>query len=201
MSESSAEPEPSGRLDLDKFVHHAELPRTRMSEAVDAAIRRVGGIASWAWLGLVVVIAVNVVLRYVFGQGRIEFEELQWHVYAVGFLIGVSYCYEADDHVRIDVLHEKFRLRTQAWIELLGIVLFLLPFIAVVLIFSAPFIAYSFSIGEVSEAPGGLPLRWAIKAFLFIGFALLLAAALSRLSRVTSLLFGAPASVRVKSPE
>ena len=65
----------------------------------------------------------------------------------------------------------------------------LLPFIALVLIFSVPFVLQSYAVGEVSQAPGGLPLRWAIKAVMPLGFALLLLAALSRLTRVWRFLF------------
>lgn len=179
-------------LELDQFVHHTELPHTALSARFDAAIRRAGGWVSWIWIALVAVITVNVVMRYVFGQGRIEFEELQWHLYAIGFLIGIAYCFEADDHVRIDVFHEHFSLRAQAWIDLAGIVVFLLPFVALILIYTVPFVGYSFSIHEISEAPGGLPYRWAIKAVLLIGMALLLVAGLSRLTRLTALLFGWP---------
>jgi TRAP-type mannitol/chloroaromatic compound transport system permease small subunit len=199
----SAEPEIQAspqHLDLDQFVHHTELPPTPFSQRIDAFIRRVGEATSWVWVALVAVITVNVVMRYVFGQGRIEFEELQWHVYAVGFLIGLSYCFEADDHVRIDVLYDGFNPRLKAWIEFLGILFFLLPFLAVILIYAMPFVAYSFSIHEVSEAPGGLPFRWAIKSFLLIGVVLLLLATVARFVRVTALLFGIPkAVVRARS--
>jgi TRAP-type mannitol/chloroaromatic compound transport system permease small subunit len=194
----SAEPEAQGssqHLDLDQFVHHTELPSTPFSQRIDAFIRGIGAATSWVWVALVAVITVNVVMRYVFGQGRIEFEELQWHLYAVGFLIGLSYCYEADDHVRIDVLYEGFSPRRKAWIEFIGILFFLLPFLAVILIYAVPFIAYSFSIHEVSEAPGGLPFRWAIKSFLFIGVALLLLSTVARFVRVTARLFGIPKAV------
>jgi len=182
-------------LAAGNLIHHTALPRTRFSETVDRFIRRIGGMTSWVWVVLIAVITVNVVMRYVFGKGRIEFEELQWHIYSIGFLIGASYCYEADAHVRIDVLHERFGLRRQAWVEFFGILLFLLPFIGLILFYSVPFVAYSMSINEVSEAPGGLAFRWIIKSFLLIGFALLLIAALARLSRVTSCLFGAPAAI------
>jgi len=194
----STEPEvqaSSQHLDLDQFVHHTELPPTPFSQRIDAFIRWIGAATSWVWVVLVAVITVNVVMRYVFGQGRIEFEELQWHVYAIGFLIGLSYCYEADDHVRIDVLYDGFSPRLKAWIEFLGILFFLLPFLALILIYAVPFIAYSFSIHEVSEAPGGLPFRWAIKSFLFIGVILLLLAAVARFMRVIALLFGIPKAV------
>ncbi|HEU0201779.1 MAG TPA: TRAP transporter small permease subunit, partial [Burkholderiaceae bacterium] len=93
--------------------------------------------------------------------------------------------------VRIDVLSERWRPTTVAWVEFYGIVLLLIPFLLLVLWYAVPFIAYSFRIGEVSEAPGGLPLRWAIKSVLFISFALLALATTSRLSRVIAFLFGA----------
>jgi len=165
------------------------LPETRLSRLVDPVIVRIGAAISWLWLVLMAIIVLNVVLRYAFGEGRIEFEEIQWHVYAVGFLLGLSYAYQADAHIRVDVLRERFGPRLCAWIELYGLLLLLLPYIALVLVFSMPFVAESFDLGEVSQAPGGLPFRWLIKAALPLGFLLLLAAALSRLSRIGKYLF------------
>ena len=98
-------------------------------------------------------------------------------------------------HIRVDVLHERMPLRVQAWIELYGMVLLLLPFAALVIIYSVPFILYSFETREVSPSPGGLPFRYVIKAFLLIGFVVLVVAAISRLTRVWSLLFGVPLPV------
>lgn len=177
---------------LHELIHHAELPHTGFSTKVDAALRAIGSNISWIWLLLVAIIVLNVTMRYVFGEGRIEFEEIQWHIYSIGFLLGLSYALESDDHVRVDLLYERFGLRTKAWVELFGILVFLLPFIVLVIWFGFPFLTYSISINEVSEAPGGLPARWAIKSFMLIGFILLLVATLSRLSRVTALLFNSP---------
>jgi TRAP-type mannitol/chloroaromatic compound transport system permease small subunit len=173
-----------------------QLPETRFSRMVDAAIRRLGNAIAWVWLVLLGVIVCNVVLRYAFGEGRIEFEELQWHLYSFGMLLGLSYCYSADEHIRVDVLHERLPLRLQAWIELYGILLLLLPFIALVLVYSVPFVVESFRMHEVSASPGGLPLRWLIKAALPLGFVLLLAAALARLSRAWAALFGPDSGAR-----
>ena len=166
------------------------LPQTRLSRIVDPLIARIGIATSWIWILLLAVIVLNVVLRYVFGEGRIEFEELQWHLYSVAFLFGISYAFMTDSHIRVDVLHEGFRPRIKAWIELYGIVLLLLPFVVMVLVYSIPFAAISFELAEVSSSPGGLPYRWLIKAMLPIAFALVLIASLSRLSRVWSYLFG-----------
>lgn len=171
------------------------LPRTHPSDAIDRLIRRIGEAASWLWLILMLVIVVNVALRYVFGRGYIFFEELQWHLYGVAWLLGLSYVVATDGHVRIDVLADRWRPRTRAWIELLGIVIFLLPFAIVILVDSVPFVLTSFNLNEVSPSPGGLPYRWIIKSFLTIGFALLTLAGLARLLRCTAQLFGVPTPI------
>jgi TRAP-type mannitol/chloroaromatic compound transport system permease small subunit len=167
-----------------------QLPTTRTSRAIDAVIRRIGEAIAWVWLILLAVIVCNVVARYAFDQGRIEFEELQWHLYSIGMLLGLSYCYVADEHIRVDALSERFSPRLRAWIELYGSVFLLLPFIALVVRYGIVFATESFRMNEVSVSPGGLPLRWLIKAVLPLGFALLLAAVISRLSRVWAFLFG-----------
>ena len=154
-----------------------QLPQTPFSRVVDPWLEKIGQRISWLWVVLLVVIVANVLLRYVFNQGRIEFEEIQWHLYSTGFLMALGYAYQADVHIRVDVLHEYMTPQTQAWVELYGILLLLLPFIALVLIFSIPFVWISFDLSEVSQAPGGLPFRWIIKAVLPVGFSLLLLAA------------------------
>ena len=165
------------------------LPHTPLSRRIDGLIVHVGRAISWLWLVLLCVIVLNVLLRYAFGEGRIEFEEIQWHIYATGFLLGLGYAYQADAHIRVDVVHERLRPRTQAWLELYGILLGLLPFTWVVLYYAIPFVWISLQQNEVSQAPGGLPLRWVIKSMLPLGFALLLLATLSRLHRVWTFLF------------
>ena len=79
---------------------------------------------------------------------------------------------------------------------MIGLLAFLLPFAIVILIDSVPFVLTSFRLSEISGSPGGLPYRWAIKAFLTIGFALLTLAGFARLLRCTALLFGVPSPLR-----
>ncbi len=90
------------------------LPTTRFSSWADALLARIGALTSWIWLLLLGVIVLNVTLRYGFSSGRIEFEELQWHLFALGFLIALSYTAQADAHIRIDVLYQHFSERTRA---------------------------------------------------------------------------------------
>jgi TRAP-type mannitol/chloroaromatic compound transport system permease small subunit len=162
---------------------------TALSRWVDPLLVRTGEAFSYIWVVLVLLVLLNVVLRYAFGKGLIQFEEAQWHLYAIGFMLGMAYVTVKDMDVRIDVLAERWSFHTRAWIELYGLVLFLIPFIVVVIWFAFPFIGYSLSIGERSDAPGGLPWRWAIKAVMLAAFALLALAAASRLSRVLAYLF------------
>ena len=175
------------------------LPHTQLSLRIDNFVRLIGQGLSYLWLVLLFVIVSNVLMRYVFNEGRIELEELQWHLYSIGFLLGMSYAYQADVHIRVDVLHERFSPELKAWIELYGILLFLLPFIALVLIYSVQFVTSSYLVGEVSPSPGGLPYRWAMKAILPLGFALLLLTVFARLLRVWSLLFIEATQVKPKA--
>jgi len=172
--------------------HQERLPHTRLSLASRKLFRRIAAVTSWLWMLLIGVVVVNVTMRYLFGEGRIEFEEIQWHLYAIGFLIGIATCMDSDDHVRVDIFHERMSLRTRAWIELYGLLLLFFPFVISVLVFSLPFVSYSFSMLEISDAPGGLPYRWAIKSVLPLSMLLLIIGGVSRVSRATAYLFGEP---------
>ena len=173
----------------------SSLPHTLLSLKIEKFFGRLAKAASWIWLVLIAVIVVNVTMRYAFGQGRIEFEEIQWHLYAIGFLVGLATCMAADNHIRVDVLHDRMSLRMQAWIELYGLILLFFPFVVMMLLFSFPFVEYSWQIAEVSDAPGGLPFRWAIKGVLPVSMVLLIIAGIGRIARVSAFLFGAPRPV------
>jgi TRAP-type mannitol/chloroaromatic compound transport system permease small subunit len=175
--------------------HRERFPHTRLSLFTRRLFANVLGALSWVWLVLIGIVVVNVTMRYLFGEGRIEFEEIQWHLFAAGFLIGLATCMDSDDHVRVDVFHDRMSLRQQAWVEVYGLLLLFLPFVLAMLIFSVPFVSYSFSSAEISDSPGGLPFRWIIKGFLPLSMLLLLLAGISRLSRAFTCLFGWPRHV------
>ena len=174
------------------IVHHTELPCTTPTNFLDGFISVLGRGFSYLWLVVVVVIVYSVVSRYVFAQGSVMLEEVQWHIAGAVWLVGLAFTVVSDDHVRVDVLHERFSLKTQSWIELLGISLLLLPFLVIGLIEAAPYFWSSFEQGEVSPAPNGLPGRWVLKFFLPACFGLLFIAGLSRALKCTALLFGIP---------
>jgi len=166
---------------LDKKL---QLRHTSITKKIDNFVLQIGEIFNWLWVILIAVIILNVVLRYVFKNGMIELEELQWHLYAVGWLVGLSSTYVVDQHVRVDVLTYIIAYRRRLWFEFFGILLLFLPFIILVLIYSVPFFELSWETSERSTSANGLPARWLVKGFLVFSFFLLLLAGLSRIIRV-----------------
>lgn len=181
---------------MPEFVHHTVLPPNRISDALDGFLNRIGFLFSLLWLPVVGVILYSVIGRYAFGQGSVMLEEVSWHLAGAAWLVGLSYTLVSDHHVRVDVLHERLSLRGQAWVELFGILFLLLPFLVIALDGATEYFLSSYQQNERSQAPAGLPARWALKFILALAFALLLAGALSRLSKCTTLLFGWPRSTR-----
>ena len=108
---------------LDKKLQLKHLPITKK---IDGFVTSVGEVFNWIWVVLVAVIILNVILRYVFKSGMIELEELQWHLYAVGWLVGLSSTYVVDQHVRVDVLTDSMAYKKRLWFEFFGILLLFL---------------------------------------------------------------------------
>jgi TRAP-type mannitol/chloroaromatic compound transport system permease small subunit len=160
------------------------LPETKLSRALDRVITFFGEISSWLWTILMLLIVYQVVRRYAFSKGSIMMEEMQWHLYAVGFMLGLAFTEIRERHVRVDVMAEHWPMRRRLWVEGLGIVLLLLPFAGFMVAFAVPFVLTSYQLNEVSAAPDGLPFRWILKSFIVTAFTLLFLAGLSRLSRV-----------------
>ncbi len=170
---------------MTKPVDHLSAP---LADKLDHIIRVVAHIMCWANGILIFVIILQVVLRYGFSHGLVVLEELQWHLYAIAVMFGMSYAMVENAHVRVDILHHSFSDRTTAVIEILGILIFLLPFLWVVFHHSLDFVYEAWRLGERSDAPTGLPYRWAIKAVIPLSFGLLMLAAISRMIREFSLL-------------
>ena len=149
----------------------------------DRIILGIGHTAAWLIAVLIVTILVQVILRYVFQKSFVALEEIQWHIYAVVIMLGISYSYVKDSHIRLDILHSRFSRPTKEKIEIMGILCFLWPMIFVFFMHSLPFVAESFRVGEVSDAPMGLGFRWMIKSIIPIAFFLLFMGSVSRLKQ------------------
>lgn len=164
-----------------------------ISDGIDRLLTMVGKIAAWAGFALVAVTIFDVITRRFFVIGSTQLQELEWHFHVVLFTLCIGWAYMKDAHVRIDLLRERLSDRTQWWIELAGCILFLLPYCALVIWFSADFWHRSWLQGECSNSATGLCYRWTIKAFIPIGFSLLALSGIAVMLRKIVELFGPPA--------
>ena len=153
----------------------------RLSNLIDGGIDRISKVICWGYLLLVLVIILQVILRKGFAHGLIALEELQWHLFAVGFLFGLSYAQIKNNHIRVDLLHHNFSEPTKAYIEVFGILFLAFPFLGTLLWHSIPFAYDAWRIDESSSSPSGLPMRWLIKSAIPASMALLILAMFSSL--------------------
>lgn len=162
----------------------------RLSNLLDRIVSTVGIAVAWLSIPLILVIVFDVVTRRFFVLGSTKLQELEWHLHAILFFLCIGWAYIKNAHVRIELVYERLSRRTQLWIELLGCVLFLIPFCLVVFFHGVDWWERSWSIGEVSDSATGLPYRWAIKAALPVGFVFIFFGAVTVLLRKIVELFG-----------
>ena len=141
---------------------------------IDTLNEWIGRGVAWVTLALVVVIFIDVVMRYLFNTSFVFTQELEWHLFAFIFLIGAGYTLLHDGHVRVDIVYQRLGLKGQAWINLLGVLFFLIPGCFMVMSTSWKFVVNSYMIMEGSPDPGGIPFRFIVKGCIPAGFLLLL---------------------------
>jgi TRAP-type mannitol/chloroaromatic compound transport system permease small subunit len=141
---------------------------------IDALNRRVGRGVAWATLFLVIVIFTDVIMRYAFKTSFVFVQELEWHVFSFIFLMGAGFTLLTNGHVRVDIFYQQLSDRGQAWVNLLGVIFFLIPGCLMIIDTSAIFAYTAWTIRESSPDPGGIPLRFIVKSFIPLGFVLIL---------------------------
>ena len=146
----------------------------RVSRWITALNLVVGRIVSWATFIVVLVVFVDVVMRYAFNTSFVFTQELEWHLFGFIFLMGAGYTLLKDGHVRVDIFYQRLSKKGRAWINLIGVLIFLIPGCYLVLATSIPFVINSCITGECSPDPGGIPYRFIVKSFIPAGFFLLL---------------------------
>ena len=146
---------------------------------IDGLNEWVGRGVAWVTLALVLVIFVDVIMRYLFNTSYVFTQELEWHLFGFIFLIGAGHTLLHDGHVRVDIIYQRLGFKGQAWINLMGVIVFLIPGCLMIIITSFKFVLSSFLILEGSPDPGGIPLRFIVKGFTPAGFCLLLLQGLS----------------------
>jgi TRAP-type mannitol/chloroaromatic compound transport system permease small subunit len=141
---------------------------------MEQLINRVGDFLGWlsSWLFIILLLNVvyDVVSRYLFNDVSIGLQELEWHLFSSVFLLGIPFAIRSAGHVRVDIFYERLSLKGQAVIDIVGTLVFLMPFCLLVAWYGIDFAKESYSLGETSGDPGGLPYRWIIKAMIPTAF-------------------------------
>ena len=143
-----------------------------LSRLIDALNEFIGKWVGWLILAAILVSAVNAVIRKTFNMSSNAWLELQWYLFGAAFLLAAAYTLKQNEHIRIDIVYGAFSRRVQHWIDLLGHLFFLMPFVLLMVYYFVPYVSLSFRTGEMSTYAGGLIL-WPAKLMLLVGFSLL----------------------------
>ena len=160
-----------------------------LSRVIDVLNEKLGWVADWLVLLSCLISAANAFSRYAFSISSNAWLEIQWYMFGALVLLGASYTLKRNEHVRVDILYANVPTRTQIGIDIFGCVLFLLPATAIMAYLSWPIFHNSWTQGEISANAGGL-IRWPVKIFLPIGFALLTLQGISELIKRVAMLTG-----------
>jgi len=135
-----------------------------------------GRLVAWLVLFMTLIIVYDVTTRYLFSIGSVGLQELQWHLFSLIFLFGAAYTFKHDEHVRVDIIYQGRWMNdeSRAWVNVIGGLLFLVPFCLFIINGSWQFVYNSYIFQEASPDAGGLPYRFLLKAAIPIGFSLLL---------------------------
>jgi TRAP-type mannitol/chloroaromatic compound transport system permease small subunit len=164
------------------------------SAAIERALYRLSMAAGWLFVVCTLVIVFDVLTRkfgfQLPGMGSTRLQELEWHLHTALFCFWLGTAYLRNAHVRIDILVARTAPRRLAWIELLGVLVFALPYCLVAIYFSYDFFHTAWQYNESSDSATGLPWRWIPKGLISVGLILLLAAVVSVGMRLAVYLWG-----------
>jgi TRAP-type mannitol/chloroaromatic compound transport system permease small subunit len=160
-----------------------------LSRVIDAVNEKLGYIADWLVLASCLISAGNAFSRYAFSISSNAWLEIQWYMFGALVLLGASYTLKKNEHVRVDIVYTNLSTRKQIAIDIFGGILFMLPATLILAYLSWPVFYNSWALGEISTNAGGL-VRWPIKIFLPVGFALLSLQGISELIKRVAMLTG-----------
>ncbi|NOX42590.1 MAG: TRAP transporter small permease subunit [Gammaproteobacteria bacterium] len=148
----------------------------KLAAYIDGLSEWIGRAVSWLVIVMVLLVCYDVTMRFVFLQGSVALQELEWHIFALIFLLGSAYTFKHDGHVCVDIISHSnwMTAKRKAWINIFGGVFFLIPFCLLIIISSIDFVSNSFRFSESSPDPGGLPYRYLLKSAIPISFMLIL---------------------------
>ena len=141
--------------------------------SIDTLVEFFAKLAAYLVMVLSFLVVYDSVNRYFFGGGSIALQELEWHLFDIIFLLGLSYTLKSDKHVRVDIFYGNFSQKTKAMVNIASQLFLILPFALLIIYVSFGYIELSYTQNEISPDPGGLTHRWLIKSMMILGFLLL----------------------------
>ncbi|NOL48853.1 TRAP transporter small permease subunit [Pelistega europaea] len=160
-----------------------------ISKAIDAFMLLVGKAVTWLTLLVVIISAGNAIVRKILNDSSNAWLEIQWYLFGAIFLLAAGYTFMKNEHVRVDILNQRFSPKVQMIIELVGVAFFMLPACLLIVYLSIPFVELAYTTGEMSSNTGGL-IRWPIKLVIPVGFSLLALAGVSHFIKCLAFLCG-----------
>ena len=146
----------------------------KLEKGFDTFANIIGNITAITMVLMIMNVCYDVIMRYFFKSGSIAMQEMEWHLFSVIILLGISFTLKEDGHVRVDLIYDKLSNKRKAMINMVGVVAFILPISLLVGIASINNAYESFLSMEQSGDPGGLPYRWVVKALIPLSFLLLI---------------------------
>lgn len=164
----------------------------KLSALIDSINEWIGRLVMWLVLAAVLISAGNAIVRKTFDTSSNAWLEIQWYLFAAVFMLGVGYVLLKNAHVRIDVIASRLSKRTNAIIDLVGLVVFTIPLAIILIDLSWPLFVRAYQTGEMSANAGGL-IRWPVLMLMPLGFTILALQAISEVIKRAAFLAGARA--------
>ncbi|MGB5965992.1 MAG: TRAP transporter small permease subunit [Sulfurimonadaceae bacterium] len=155
---------------------------------LELLIKWVGYIAGTALALLILLVVYDALMRYLFQSGSIALQELEWHLFDVVIMLGIAYTLQRASHVRVDIFYDQYSDKMRHIINIIGTLLFILPFSLLIIYVGFDFVLLSFEQLEASSDPGGLPYRFIVKSLLPLAFVLLIVQSVSEVYKEFTLL-------------
>lgn len=146
----------------------------KLERGFDKFANIIGTITAIVLVLMILNVFYDVILRYFFKSGSIAFQEMEWHLFSIVILLGISYTLKEDGHVRVDLIYDRLSHKKRAIINMIGVFTFILPIALLIVTGSMEFVYEAYDLNEISGDPGGLTHRWIIKAMIPLSFVLLI---------------------------
>lgn len=150
----------------------------KLERGFDKFADAIGYVTAFVMVLMILNVTYDVIMRYFFHTGSIAMQEMEWHLFSVIILLGISYTLKEDGHVRVDLIYDRLSSKKKAKVNMIGVVFFIIPMALLIGVDSIPYVMESFNSNEQSGDPGGLPYRWIVKTLIPLCFFLLIITAI-----------------------